>query len=582
MTIRARSIVSYVGIVLFILIIMFGYLSSSLSEKLSQQITSELRVQAALAGEFLLTTLPEELDYSSVDALVDQLGTASTVRLTFIGTDGTVWGDTERDGNRLRSMDNHANRPEIREAMSGGEGIEQRYSNTIETQMRYLALPVIRHGQFIGVCRVALPMGSVDTILGAVNRKLLIASIIAITVAVVLSLAMARTLIRPIRSLTEAAVQIAEGAFSSRVPVSSSGELGELARCFNQMAGRIHRQLNQLAQERDRVDRILANMVEGIVLLDEGSAITYANPAAISMLGLPADYHGRHLIEFSRNPELHELLGRVAQSTEAVSVELMLAELTDREAVVTVLALSGERLLTIHDVSQLRQLERVRRDFVANLSHELRTPLTSIQGYAETLLDGALHDANVNQRFVGMILSQTSQMSQLISDLLDLSRLESGDVPLNRERCTIAEFRGEVFSLFGATLAESQLELDWQVPENLPPVMVDRRLMTQVLINLIDNAIKYSQVGGKITVSAETGDGEIVVHLSDTGIGIPSDSIPRVFERFYRVDRGRSRQMGGTGLGLSIAKHVLRQHGGRIWVDSVLGEGATFHITLPF
>jgi two-component system phosphate regulon sensor histidine kinase PhoR len=238
-------------------------------------------------------------------------------------------------------------------------------------------------------------------------------------------------------------------------------------------------------------------------------------------------------------------------------------------------------VVVIHDVSQLRRLERIRTDFVANVSHELRTPLTSIQGYAETLLNGALEDRDASQRFVGKILQQASQLSQLISDLLELSRIESGAVKLNLEPHHINEFREPILSLFGSALEESRLTFEWNAPDDLPLPYVDKRFLEQVFVNLIDNAIKYTPAGGRITVSADAGKSEVIVHVSDTGIGIPSDMLPRIFERFYRVDKARAREMGGTGLGLSIAKHILLQHGGQIWADSVLGKGSVFHFALP-
>ncbi|MBI1927264.1 hypothetical protein HYR99_23855 [Candidatus Poribacteria bacterium] len=258
----------------------------------------------------------------------------------------------------------------------------------------------------------------------------------------------------------------------------------------------------------------------------------------------------------------------------------------EREVEITVVPVADDTatccyVVVLHDVSQLKKLERIRTDFVANVSHELRTPLTSIHGYAETLLNGALTDTTASQRFVGKILQQASQLSQLVSDLLELSRLESGTVQFQLAPCEIQDFQQTIRDVFEPAFDESELTFEWRAPEGLPSVLADKHLLGQVFVNLIDNAIKYTPSGGRITLSAEASGSEVIVHVSDTGIGIPAEALPRIFERFYRVDRARSRSMGGTGLGLSIVKHILLQHGGRIWAESVLGRGSIFHFALP-
>ena len=589
MSIRTRLIWNSIGIVLIILLAISIYLNYSLKQMLDRRITDELRVQANLTRKFLIATLPERFDYDTVDALVDELGAASAVRLTFIGPDGTVWGDTERDGENLRRMDNHRGRPEVGAAISSGSGIGDRYSQTVKSTLRYFALPVFRQGKMIGICRVALPMKEVGTAIARLRRVLWLGCGIGLVGAILLSVVTAGRIAKPIRELTQTTKAIATGDVTSRVTVSASGELGQLSRHFNQMAERVEAQIGELSQERDRMDTILSKMVEGVLLIEKDFNITYANPAAITMLTLPHHYRGRSLIESNRNPDLHHLLER-ARDTEAIGrAEIRFpAGITEREveiAVVPVTEFINKGIycyvIVLHDMSQLRKLERIRADFVANVSHELRTPLTSIQGYAETLLNGALADTAASQRFVGKILQQASQLSQLVSDLLDLSRLESGAVQLQLEPCEIKDFRETILGLFEPAFDESHLTFEWEAPEDLPAVIVDKRLLEQVFVNLIDNAIKYTPTGGRITVSAEASGSEVIVHVSDTGIGIPSDALPRIFERFYRVDKARSREMGGTGLGLSIVKHILLQHGGRIWAESILGRGSVFHFALP-
>ncbi len=581
MNIHTKLILNSMGIVLVILLAMYGYFDYSLKQNLSERITDELTVQANLTREFLLETLPNTLSYEVVDSVVDRLGTDSNVRLTFIGCDGIVWGDTKRDGRHLRDMDNHRNRPEVQEALAGRIGTIDRYSNTVMTTLRYLALPVVREGKMIGICRVALPMMEIDSAIGQLRWLLLLAISAGLVFAILFSIITTNVTTKPIRDLTQATKSLAGGELTSRVSVAASGELGELSNHFNQMANQIETQIYEISRERNLRDSILSKMVEGVLLVDEQFAITYANSAAITMLDFPAHYQALSLVESIRDPALKRLLEQVTETGKAGFAEIKRIGPTERETEIIVVPVEGEYLVSLHDVSQLRKLEQIRSDFVANVAHEMRVPLTSIHGYAETLLNGALDDTDANERFVEKILQQSARLSQLVSDLLDLSHLESGEVKLELAACEIKAFQDTLLALFEPVFEEANLTFEWRVPNHLPVVFADKRLIGQVLANLIENAIKYTPAEGCITISAEASESEVIVHVKDTGIGIPAESLPRIFERFYRVDKGRSREMGGTGLGLAIAKHILLQHGGRIWVDSTPGTGSVFHFALP-
>ena len=581
MNIHTKLILNYVGIVLVILLAMYVYLDYSLKQNLSDRITDELKVQANLTREFLLETLPNKLSYDVVDSFIDRLGADSTARLTFIGLDGIVWGDTERDGQHLRDMDNHRNRPEVQDALRGGIGTIDRYSDTVMTTLRYLALPVARDGETIGICRVALPLMQIDTANNQLRWLLLLAISAGLVFAILFSIITTNVTTQPIRDLTQATKSLAVGELNSRVSVAASGELGELSNHFNQMANQIEIQIHEISRERNLRDSILSKMVEGVLLIDAQFAITYANSAAITMLDFPIHYQALSLVESIPDPRLKRLLRQVTDTGKAGFADITLVGTTERETEVIVVPVGGEYLVSLHDVTQLRKLERIRSDFVANVAHEMRVPLTSIHGYAETLLNGALEDTEANERFVEKILQQSARLSQLVSDLLDLSQLESGEVKLELRSCDINQFREIVSALFEPVFEEADLRFEWSVPSYLPTVFADKRLIGQVLANLIENAIKYTPAGGTIAISAEASDSEVIVHVKDTGIGIPAEAHPRIFERFYRVDKGRSREMGGTGLGLAIAKHILLQHGGRIWVDSRPGEGSMFHFALP-
>ena len=602
MNIRTQLTLRYIGIVLVVLLAMYFYLATMLKDSMSTRITGELETQAVLTREFLIEKLPakDNFSYDAIDPLIDRLGKTEKTRVTFIDLAGVVWGDTERDGQALRAMDNHLKRPEVQDALQFGSGIRDRYSDTTQTEFRYYATPIYRQTSpngaetLIGICRVAVPMKAVNTAIDNLRRIVLLASVAGLILAVVFSIFSTRIITKPIEKLTQMTQSLAAGDINSRVPIDSKNELGQLSRNFNLMADRVQEQIDRISEEHRRLETILTGMGEGVLLVNGASEITYANSMAISMLSLPNAYVGKALIEINRIPELQALLQTVEQTETVAFAEIRLGNLTEPEAEVTVVpvATGEEYVIVIHDVSKERQLERIRADFVANVSHELRTPLTTIRGYAETLLSEDATHTKAQEKFVVKILNHAARLSRLVSELLELSRLESGDVELKRTPCHLNTFHEPILDVFEPILEESELVLKWEIPETLPKVSVDQQLFMQVLVNLIDNAIKYTPDGGTITVSAEistseTFEGsnitseEIIVHIQDTGIGIPMESQPRVFERFYRVDKGRAREMGGTGLGLAITKHIVLCHNGQIWMESTLGEGSVFHVAIP-
>ena len=602
MNIRTQLTLRYIGIVLVVLLAMYFYLATMLKDSMSTRITRELEIQAALNREFLIEKLPakDNFTYDAIDPLIDRLGKTGKARVTFIDLEGVVWGDTERDGAALRAMDNHLKRPEVQDALQFGKGIRDRYSDTTQTEFRYYAMPIYKQtaqsgeNTLIGICRVALPMEAVNTAINNLRQMVLLASVAGLILTIVFSVFSTEIITKPIEKLTQMTQSLAAGKINSRVPVDSKNELGQLSRNFNLMADRVQEQIDKISEEHRRLETILTDMGEGVLLVNGAFEITYANPIAISMLSLPEVYVGKALIEINRIPELQTLL-QAAEQTETVAfAEIRLGNLTEPEAEVTVVpvATGEEYVIVIHDVSKERQLERIRADFVANVSHELRTPLTTIRGYAETLLSEDATRTKAQEQFVVKILNHAARLSRLVSELLELSRLESGDVELERTPCHLNTFYDPILDVFDPILEESELVLKWEIPESLPKVNIDQQLFMQVLVNLIDNAIKYTPDGGTITVSAEPHTSEafeasnitskeMIVRVQDTGIGIPMESQPRVFERFYRVDKGRAREMGGTGLGLAIAKHIVLRHNGQIWLESSLGEGSIFYVAIP-
>ncbi len=606
MKLRTQLTLRYIGIVLFVLLAMYIFLGKMLKDSMSDRITSELEVQAALTREFFIEKLPADTNftYDVIDPLVDRLGKAGKARVTFIGIDGTVWGDTERDGQALRGMDNHLARPEVQDALKNGRGILDRYSDTTQTEFRYFAMPIYRNADaanfpngvapLIGICRVALPMEVVNTAIGNLRQTAIIASVAGLVVAIVFSVFSTGAIIKPIEKLTQMTKFLAAGNINSRVPVDSRNELGQLTENFNVMADRVQEQIDKISEEHRRSETILTNMGEGVLLVDGASEITYANAIAVTMLELPDDYIGKALIEINRIPELQALLKKAEETETAAFAEIQLGNLYEPEAEVTVVPVAAgqEYVIVIHDVTKERQLERIRADFVANVSHELRTPLTAIRGYAETLLGKDTVRTKTGEQFLVKILNHSARLSKLVSELLELSRLELGDRELKRAPRHLNTFYEPLLDVFEPLLEESGVVLKWEISEELPKVNVDPQLFMQVFVNLIDNAIKYTPDGGTITISAEIDTSNVleelditseavIVHVQDTGIGIPMESQSRVFERFYRVGKGRAQEVGGTGLGLAIVKHIVLRHNGRIWLDSILGQGSVFHVALP-
>lgn len=591
MNIRTQLTLSYIGIVLLVLLAMYFILVGTLKGIFEDRITGELEIRATLTREFLIQELPtkENFTYPVIDNLIDRLGETGKARLTFIDQEGVVWGDTERDGQLLMEMDNHLTRLEVQDAIKNGFGIINRFSNTTETEFRYYALPIRQDVKLIGFIRVAMPMETVNSALGHIQRVLLIVSIAGSILVILFSIFTTGAIVKPIKKLTQITQSVASGELTSPVEVNSANELGQLSRNFNLMTDRVQTQIERISSENIRLETILSSMSEGVLLVNGASEITYVNSAAINMLDLPDNYAGKALIEINRIPKLQALLRQAEQTETLAFSEFHLANLNESEAEVTVVPVASKReyVIVIHDVSHVRKLERIRADFVANVSHELRTPLTTIHGYAETLLTNSNTKTKKRKEFLAKILKHSDRLTRLVSDLLELARLESGDVELKRTLCHLNEFHEQIIDVFEPVLEESKVTLEWEIPEDLPQVNVDSRLFMQVFVNLIDNAIKYTPDSGVIKVSAEQGGtnanavNELVVHIQDTGIGIPSEAQSRVFERFYRVDTGRARKMGGTGLGLAIAKHILLCHNGRIWLESELGQGTVFHFALP-
>jgi two-component system phosphate regulon sensor histidine kinase PhoR len=511
-------------------------------------------------------------------------------RITVIALDGRVLGDSEVAVADLPRVENHAGRPEVREALAGRVGHDLRTSATIGAPLLYVALPVTDGGRVVGVLRGALPLSVVTSSYAAIHRVMLLGGLVALIVACGIGLFVARRVTEPVVEMEAVARRMSEGDFAARAPVRSPDEIGALGRALNAMAARLREKIQDIEQEQAKTTAILDTMIEGVVAVDGRDTILLMNERVRAMFGLGAA-RGEHkpFLEVIRNADLHRILhqSRAAGEGGVSRHELRLASPIERRLQVNAVPLrlgpdETGVVMVLHDVTELRRLEQVRTEFVANVSHELRTPLTAIHGYLETLLGGALEERENARRFLEIVFRHTERLGRLLDDLTDLSNIELGKVSLRLAPTGLDEVIESVLAIIGPKSASGRVTLGAELPAGLPPVLADRDRLAQILINLVDNAVKYTPEGGRVTVRArEAGTGRVEIAVIDTGIGIPPADLPRITERFYRADRARSRELGGTGLGLAIVKHLVLAHGGELAIESQPGRGTTVRFSLP-
>ncbi|HXV93839.1 MAG TPA: ATP-binding protein [Pseudonocardia sp.] len=523
----------------------------------------------------------------AVGAFVRRVARPTESRVTVIGPDGRVLGDSEVAPAELVGLDNHRDRPEVRAALDGRVGRDLRTRGSAHVPLLYVAVPVRDAERVIGVIRLALPLSAVTASFGELNQTMLAGGVVALAVAFGIGIFVAGRVTRPVVEMQAIARQMSQGQFAVRAPVRSEDELGALGRALNVMVSRLSEQIRNLEAERAKATAILDGMVEGVVAVDGQECILLMNERARATFGVgPGRGEGKPFLEVIRNADLHEIFRSGRTAGGVFRRELRLVHPVDRTLRVTAvpLRLAGVEpglVLVIDDVTELRRLEHVRTEFIANVSHELRTPLTAIQGYLETLLGGALEEREHARRFVEIAFRHTERLGRLLNDLTDLSNIELGKVSLRLAPLPLRPVVDSVLELVAAKARDGQVTLSAEVSEAIG-VQADHDRLVQILINLVDNAVKYTPAGGTVTVRARpTAEGSVEIGVSDTGVGIPRADLPRLTERFYRVDKARSRELGGTGLGLAIVKHLVLAHDGDLAIDSEEGRGTTVRVLLP-
>jgi two-component system phosphate regulon sensor histidine kinase PhoR len=509
----------------------------------------------------------------------------SGARVTIIASDGRVLADSESE---TGTMENHAGREEVRDALEKGEGRSIRESVSVKRPLIYYAVRESFPDGTPIVLRLALPMEGIDELVAQFRASLLLWSLLIFLIAGAVALLTSRSYADRVERLREFSLRVAEGDFRP-LPADGTGDtLEALGSSLNQTAARLDRTIRTLTEERNLSTAILGSMVEGVAVVNAAERLVFTNPGFASILGLDVPpVAGSSLLEVVRQTELIGAVRRVLAGESRVEAEISTGTLRQHFFAATVASVRARdtsgAVLVLHDITELRKLERIRRDFVANVSHEFRTPLTAIQGFAETLIAGALDDPQNRGRFLNIILEHARRLARLTEDLLKLSQMDADRLELEVDPVKVSQLVESCYETARHRAAEKELTLTLApgFSQNLPDVVGDARRLQEVLQNLLDNAIQYTLPGGKIVLSAELKNDRVVLTVADTGIGIPTADQPRIFERFYRVDAARSREAGGTGLGLAIAKHLVEVHGGRIWVESEVGVGSRFHFSVP-
>ena len=606
---QRKLIATYLILVLAIVAVAGLYVLSSLEAASIDRLKASLAAQARLMSNEI-NPLVAAGDAAGLQRVARRFAQQVGARVTVIRPEGRILADSERTPEQVALMDDHSGRPEVRAAIADGVGSALRLSDAIGVQMLYVAIPLPRGNEITGVLRIGVPLSDLSRAMASSRRTLLIGGLMALGATAALGFLFARQVTRPIAEMTAVARRMAGGDFSRKISSTSSDEIGQLGRALNMMAQRLEERLAELEEERAKGAAILDSMAEGVLAVDGEMRILFVNASACRLFDASSvGAEGRPFLEVIRNKEILELLDRTLREGAFVTQECQIYAPVQRILQVHATPLKGRErtsgaILVLHDVTELRRLEMVRTEFVANVSHELRTPLTSIKGYLETLLEGGLEDREHARPFLEVTHKHTERLGRLLDGLLDLSNLELGKIALHRRPISLAEVVEGAIAIYRPQAAKQEIGLQALVPDNLPQVLADRDRLAQILINLLDNGLKFTPKGGRVTVAARRLQGEereeqtalgvtshlaphtshpdqVEISVEDTGIGIPSQDLPRITERFYRVDRARSREMGGTGLGLAIVKHLVKAHGGDLIIESELNRGTTVRFHLP-
>ncbi len=533
----------------------------------------------------MMTDKLSQRDAVRVNRICQETGSNIGTRITVILSNGRVLGDSEED---YRLMDNHGDRPEIKTALSGDVGISTRYSYTLKKDLMYVAVPIVQGSTIVGVVRISKPVASVASILSVIYLKIIVSVMIIALFAVIVSFILSREINRPIKEMIQGVENFTNNNLDFRISASGIAELETLAESMNSMAAQLSERFHTISEQQNEIQAILSGMVEAVIAVDTDERIIKYNQAAEKLFSIyPGNAKDKHIHDVIQNTYIQSFVAKVLSGQELLEDEIVFHGEDEQ-----VLHVHGTQLhdtnrarmgavIVFNDITNLKKLETVRRDFVANVSHELKTPITSIIGFVETLKDGAIEDTENRQRFLNIILKHSRRLNSIVEDLLSLSRIEQETEKgtIDFEKNNICTILSSAIALYETQAHDKGITIELECEDSF--VDGNSSLLVQAVGNLIDNSIKYSEKNSSISIRAFQKSTSLIIEVKDTGCGIPQEHISRIFERFYRVDNGRSRELGGTGLGLAIVKHIVLAHNGHVSVESIPGKGSTFVITLP-
>jgi len=594
-----RILLSYLIIATLLLLSLELYLSRVIKDDYISKLEGSLIIQARLIADQIPASFPDNPDDFCI-RYKQRIG----ARVTIIDGSGRVIGDSDEPSEK---MENHSGRPEIKDAEISDVGSSIRYSKTIQKDLLYLAIAVNKDSdkKFL---RLSMPLTDIEKALNTIRMKIIIASLSALSIAILIGLIQTRRITKSIEEVAAFSKDVAAGNFKTRLFLKEKGELGELGQNISNMAQELSTRLKQSEDEKRKIEAILRNMSDGLILTDTRGSIILSNSAALNLFGIASNVEGKTVMETLRNTELMEIIDNVVQSGDGASREIAISRPEELYLMAAATPFYSSHpvgepsgvVLTFHNITRLKKLEEVRKDFVANVSHEIKTPITAIKGFAETLLEGAIDDKENALRFLETIKNHSERLNSLVSDLLTLSGIELGDIKIEKEIVNLNEVIDTVFATLKEKAQGKGLYLKRETLSGLKEMEADRDRLIQILLNLVDNGIKFTEKGGitiqvkseKLKVKSEEKDSELLtlnsqlrdfveISVEDTGIGIPKKHLGRLGERFYRVDRARSRQLGGTGLGLAIVKHLVKAHGWEMEIESIEGSGTKVRLICP-
>ncbi len=553
------------------------FASREIKNNYLQNLENTLENYAQLIEKFISPFVVEQ-DYTQIKTTTRQLGQEIGVRCTIITSDGTVLGDSEEDP---QLMGDHSNRPEILGALQIGFGKSVRYSKTLQKEMLYVAVPIVYNDKVIGAVRTSSFVKNIHRSINAITKDILGITIIITFLGLAFSIISTQAYTKPIRDIANAACRIKDGDFKTRLYMMRTDELGMLAESLNEMARELEKYFLSLNREQEELKTILSSMVEALVVLNPDGTIITTNKNFSTILGTDQEQLvGKRYWEYLGQDTFERLIKKVVEHNDVVSKEIRIRNKIYLTSGSIIQGIPEKRIIIVmHDITELKHLEEMKSDFVANVAHELKTPLTAIKGFAETLEDEVDSE---HKRFLKIIRANTDRLINIVSDLLVLSSLEKKRDNISIQKFELDKLIENSISIEQKKFDEKNITVTFEFDNSIKSFLADPFLIEQLMINLLDNAITYTEKKGKISIEISREGNNIIIKITDNGSGIPAENLPRIFERFYVVDKSRSRRLGGTGLGLSIVKHIVLAHNGDIRVQSKPGQGTTFIITLPY